>query len=337
MAERLRCLYKRLFEVRLLHHYWLDQGIAIFDHDPYFDQKKKETRLQTYDIRSFLAITPTERTAKALKGCGCLFKESASGFLIITTNQVPITADTVFEFIVTVKDPAFFIYTALTLRPQAIYELYHQAENKTYRYKENVAVFSNVTGASRGNGLSRSLFLSREIPVIAGNDLVEFLILKSSSVYQLTSDQPAALQQKIDKAIDLPVFVNQDDVPVLVPPASLAGVPSRGIMLTDDLPDNLFAIIRLSAVRNNDSDFSFIDNNGYAKSAPPVFQIHYKNRSTFWHYINKNSPSSPDIEPKSLPLTFFGNAGKRQKPSEGVVKAEMSDKRVTQLFSEIFV
>ena len=193
MAERLRCLYKRLFEVRLLHHYWLDQGIAIFDHDPYFDQKKKETRLQTYDIRSFLAITPTERTAKALKGCGCLFKESASGFLIITTNQVPITADTVFEFIVTVKDPAFFIYTALTLRPQAIYELYHQAENKTYRYKENVAVFSNVTGASRGNGLSRSLFLSREIPVIAGNDLVEFLILKSSSVYQLTSDQRLTL------------------------------------------------------------------------------------------------------------------------------------------------
>lgn len=337
MAEHVRRVNKRLFEVRLFHHYWLDEGIAVFDHDSFFDQKKKDSRLQSYDVRSFVAITPTERTAKALKRFGCLYKESALGFLITTTNQFAISSDTIFEFIVTVKDPAFFNYTALTLRPQATYELYHQSEHKAYRYKENVVVCSNLTGASRGTALAKSLFLSKEIPGIAAGDLVESLILDSSDVYQLTSDQPGALQQKIDKAIDLPVFVHQDDVPVLMPPPGLAGVPERGIMLTDDIPDKLFALIRLSAVRNNDSDFSFIDGTGYAKSVPPIFQIHFKNRSTYWHYCDKNSQTSIDIELNPLPLTFFGNAGQKQKPSVDVVKAVMNDKQVTQLFSEIFV
>lgn len=337
MAEHVRRVNKRLFEVRLFHHYWLDEGSAIFDHDSYFNQIKKESRLQSYDVRSFLAIRPTEQTAKALKGVGCLFQESASGFLITTTDQFAITDDTLFEFIVTVTDPAFYNYTALTLRPQATHELYHKSENKTYRYKENVVVCSNITGASRGTAPARSLFLSKEIPAIAAGDLVESLILDNLDVYQLTSDQPAALRQKIDKAIDLPLFVHQDDIPVLVAPAGLSGVPDRGIMLTDEIPDKLFALIRLSAVRNNDSDFSFIDGNGHAKSVSPVFQIHFKNRSTCRHYRDKNSQASIDLEQNPLPLTFYGNAGQKQKPSVDVVKAVMHDKRVTQLLSEIFV
>ena len=31
MAEHTTSAYRRLFEVRLLHHYWLDDGATIFD------------------------------------------------------------------------------------------------------------------------------------------------------------------------------------------------------------------------------------------------------------------------------------------------------------------
>jgi len=31
MAERIINGYKRLFEARLLHHYWLDEGATLFD------------------------------------------------------------------------------------------------------------------------------------------------------------------------------------------------------------------------------------------------------------------------------------------------------------------
>jgi len=45
--------------------------------------------------------------------------------------------------------------------------------------------------------------------------------------------------------------------------------------------------------------------------------------------------SSTEANP--LPLTYFGNAGTKQKPSDGLVKAEKSGQKITRLVSEIYV
>jgi hypothetical protein len=42
-------------------------------------------------------------------------------------------------------------------------------------------------------------------------------------------------------------------------------------------------------------------------------------------------------EPNPLPLTFFGNAGTKQKPSGGFVKADITGTKVNRLVSEIYV
>ena len=42
-------------------------------------------------------------------------------------------------------------------------------------------------------------------------------------------------------------------------------------------------------------------------------------------------------EPGPLPMTYFGNAGLKRKPSEGLVKAVKNGNQVTQLVSEIFI
>jgi hypothetical protein len=139
------------------------------------------------------------------------------------------------------------------------------------------------------------------------------------------------------QATNLPVFVHQGDVPVIVPPAGLVGAPPRGILLSDDIPDQVFAVIQLAAVRPDDDDFSFIDSNGHAKTVGPVFQVRFKNRSTVWRYLNKNTGAVVSTETEPLPLTHFGNAGTKQKPSEGLVKAETSGGKITRLVSEIFV
>jgi len=55
MAERIVNGYKRLFEVRLIHHYWLDEGGDVFDS---LGEDIRNKRLLTYDLRPFLAITP---------------------------------------------------------------------------------------------------------------------------------------------------------------------------------------------------------------------------------------------------------------------------------------
>jgi hypothetical protein len=126
-------------------------------------------------------------------------------------------------------------------------------------------------------------------------------------------------------------------VPVIVPPADLIDVPKNGIMLSNDIPDDVFALIRLTAIRANDSDFSFIDSKGRAKTAHPIFQIRLKNRSTIWQYLNKTTGAVTSTELNPLPLTHFGNAGTKQKPSEGWVKAEKNGTKITRLVSEIFV
>ncbi len=351
MAERIAYKYIRLFEVHLLHHYWLDDGNTLFDN---LDEVKRDDYLRKYDVLSFLEITPTVATATTLSTLRCVFKTTASGFMVAAPDGMQIHADTVFEFVVTVRNSDFFSYTALTLRPQKIYELYHESEKILYRYKENVPVFSNVTGVARERGPSNSLFLSKTTPQIKSGAALdsfkveEFLVIEGDdALYQLTMDRPdlstgkQRLGRDNDKALDLPVFFNQADVPDLIAPEGLSGVPLRGIRLTNDIPDNVFALVHLSAVCADESSFNFIDMSiddkgyGYAQSTHPIYQVRFKSRSTFWKHIEKDTIT---LSSKPLPLTFFGNAIiTKKKPSKGVVKAVMNDKRVTQLFSEIFV
>ena len=335
MAERITKGYKRLFEIHLLHHYWLDEGDKVFDQIA--PAGKKDKRLLAYDRRSFLTVAPTAAAAKTLTGLGAVYKDTALGCIVAVPESAVVPVDAMFELVVTVQSAAFFNYTALTLRPQKIYKLYHRPEDKTYRYKENVPVLSNLTGAARGTGVNKALFLSKEFPALAADDPVESLVLADNALMQLTSDQPGAGTQQLNaQATNLPVFVHQGDVPAIAPPTGLVGAPARGILLSDDTPDNVFALIRLAALRPNDEDFSFVDNGGHAKTANPVFQIRFKNRSTIWQYLNKNTGAVDSTELKPLPLTHFGNAGTKQKPSEGLVKAVKNGSQITQLVSEIF-
>lgn len=335
MAERKEIGYKRLFEVRLLHHYWLDEGTTVFNE---FDPAKSK-HLLTYDVQSFLSVAPTSSTQKVLAGLGGVCKNTALGWVVAVPKDALIPDNAVFEFVLRVQHISFFAYTALTLREQKIYELYYQPEDKIYRYKENVFVFSNLTGIPRGAGSTRALFLSGPIPAITPGDQVESLVVSGSALLQLTSDQPGATTQQLNsQATDMPVFVHQGDIPVIVPPAGLVGAPPRGVQLSDTIPDNVFAVVRIAAQKPGDAEYSCTAANK-AKEAHPVFQIRFKNRSTIWKYYNKNTGSLISTQPTPLPITRYGNAGTKQKPSEGIPKVAFDaiiPTKIKELFSEVF-
>ena len=336
MWERIANRNRRLFDVRLLHHYWLDEGAIVFDNIA--DQAKRGERLLAYDMRSFLAIRPTAKTAGALRGFHCLFRETALGCTVLAPDTAVIPPDTVFEFIVTAKHSSFHNYTSLSLRPQKVHELFNEADGVTYRYKENVPVLSNLTGATRGAGPNRSTFLSREIPSQAADDQVESLVLSGNALMQLTSDSPSATTQQLGaQASELPPYVHQADPPAIVPPAGLTGTPARGVRLSADVVDEVFALISLTAVRGDDAAFSFVDAAGNVKDDPPAYQVRFKNRATIWTYLDKKTGAVASTEASPLPLTHFGNAGTKQKPSEGFVKAEKNGIKINRLISEIYV
>jgi len=336
MSERMANGYQCLFEVRLLHHYWLDEGGTVFD--TIGNQDKMNSRLLNYDKRSFIGVRPSITTNQALAACKCLFRETSLGFIVAAPTNAVIPIDTVFEFIVTVNDGQFYGYTALTLRSQTIYELHDNLDNISYRYKENVPLLSNLTGTKQVSGANTALYLSQTFPAQTADDNVESLVLSGSALLQLTSDSPSATTQQISaQANNLPVFLHQGDVPTIIPPAGLTGMPARGVRLSDDIADDVFAYLSLTAVNASDDAFSFVDAQGKVKPVAPVYQIRFKNRSTFWKYIDKSSGAVVSTEANALPLTYFGNAGSQQKPSEGLVKAEKSGIKITRLVSEIYV
>lgn len=337
MAERMSSRFKRLFEVRLLHHFWLDEGSVVFD--KIADQPKKDRRLLTYDVRPFLTSRPTAATQRSLSGLGCLFRKTTLGFMVAARETAILPTDAKFDFIVSVRDPAFYGYTSLTWRPQPLHELFNPADELTYRYKENVSVLSNLTGVARGTGPNRATFLSREFPAPATGDRVEALVLSGGALLQLTADNPgAATQQLAAQADDFPLYVHQADAPAIVPPAGLTGAPARGVLLSADIPDDVFMLISLTATRADDATYSFVDGTGAPLAAAPVYQVRFRNRSTTWTYLNKTTGAPVSTEPNPLPLTHFGNAGgAKQKPSRGLVKAEKNGPQITRLTSEIYV
>jgi hypothetical protein len=336
MSERTKMTFKRLFEVRILHHYWLDYGPNLFDLIP--DQDRKKQLMAEYDVNTLLHVAPAPSTTTALKRSGSLFIGHRSGFFVISSGKTPIPDDTVFEFTLKVRDANFPCYTALTLPARTIHEIPFEKENRILRYKENVPVWQNTTGATRGTGSEKKLFLSKEYQAIQPGDAVESLIVKEGALWQLTSDQPdAKMQVTVSPVSDLPVFANQADIPAIAAPEGLSGVPDRGIQLTGELPNDIFGLIRLSAKRPSDPDFSFTDNLGQAKPEYPVYQLHFKSRSTFRRYFDRKTSGFISEDTTAMPLTFFGNAGTLQKPDPSRVRIEKTGGKIARIVSDIFV
>jgi hypothetical protein len=340
MIERATTAYARLFEVRILHHYWLDDGAKVFDALP---KDQQAERLAAYDVRTILGVTPTPSTRKRLAGLRCAFVPTAQGFVVAAPGGLAIAADTEFAFSVTVADGRLFDYTALTLRPQAIHEASDPADHSPgraiYRYKENVPLLSNLTGATRGTGADTILFLSRDYPAPSASDQVEALVQSGGALLQLTSDNPSATSRQLGADVaKQPIYVHQGDAPVIVPPADVTGAPARGMALSGDTRDDVFALIKLVASRGDNGAFSFVGPDGLARVPAPVYHVRFKNRSTLWAYLDKQTGAVKSTSPGPLPLTWYGNAdGTGQKPSRGGIKAESSGARITQLVSEIYI
>ena len=185
--ETVRIGYTRLFEVRLLHHYWLDDGATVFDA---IADEAKTKRLLTYDVRRLVTVEPSAATVAAIKGLRGVFRMTGLGFLVAVPDDTVVLLDTTFEFFVTRTAPDYANYTALSLRPQPIVDVTDPADTDVvHRYKANVPVLTNLTGASQGTGTDKRLFLSQ--PYVNGADAgdgVEALVTSGTNLRQLTGD-----------------------------------------------------------------------------------------------------------------------------------------------------
>lgn len=321
--------YRKLFEVKLLHHYWLDEGATVFD--AIADAQLKYQRLQQYDVRRFLTVIATPSSEIMLRGIGGKFQITAQGFIVAVPDSAKLASDAVLEFAVIVIDSRFFDYSALGLLNRSVVEWRHPEQRTIYRYKRNVLLFGNRNGELRGS----QLFLSQALPKLSPDDTVESLILSGNALKQLISDQPGAQSQTLNASYKkLPLYAHQGDIPLVTPPG-LNAAPIRGIALGAGIPDQTFALIQIQATRADKPAFDIIDGNGQPKVVTPIFEIRFRNRSTFRRYINKQTGAVVSIEANPTPLTFFGNAGSGQKPPSTAPRIIRNGSRITQLVSDI--
>jgi hypothetical protein len=355
MAEYLRRGYVRWFEVRVLHHFWLDQGATVFDQIP--DQAARAQRLLTYDVRRLLAVRPSATTAATITGLRGVFRTTGLGFVVAVPHDVMVPLDATFEFFISVVGTGYPAYTAQplarpgvtpattpSLSPQPIVSVMDPAPDPitgtrwSRRYKANVPVLSNLTGVSRGAGPAERLYLSRGYPAPSPDDAIEALVVVAGNLCQRIGDPPDAQLHVIGPTSDLPVFLHQGDVPPIAPPPGSTGAPAFGIELDGVIPTDVTAVIRLVPRRPADSPFNFAGPDGTPR--PRVFEVHLQNRWTIWQYHRKSDGSPTSVEASPLPLTHFGNAGTKQKPSNAAIGAQFDDqspRRITRLVSDIYV
>ncbi|WP_418604231.1 hypothetical protein [Hwangdonia sp.] len=112
--------YKPLFEVELLHDYFLNDGTTAFSTLSDADKKK---RLKLIDISEFIEIVPSQGTLDKMAGHKIVFKKHKSGLSayckLVNASQntpfIPIPSDFKLTFIIRVADSFFGNYTELTV------------------------------------------------------------------------------------------------------------------------------------------------------------------------------------------------------------------------------
>ncbi|MDY0389487.1 MAG: hypothetical protein RBQ88_01070 [Desulfobulbus oligotrophicus] len=116
--------YTILFEVKILHHYLLNNGLKNFTSMSAAEQAEL---MLLYDISDIFQITPSVQTQKDLTRHQCIFKQTATGFLVgLKTEKamdpsqpdIPFHSldnDLIFTFNIHIKDYNLLNYTALPL------------------------------------------------------------------------------------------------------------------------------------------------------------------------------------------------------------------------------
>jgi len=142
-------IYRTLFEVKLLHHYFLNKGAEVYD--TITKETDKLKLFSNYDISEFLEIEPTHTCKKLLKQHRCIFKQTPSGFIIgirsikkdngSYTPLLKPVGSCCFSFIVKFSDSFFINYTCLPLKRKLNNpdEVINQLDNLIYYCQNKTA------------------------------------------------------------------------------------------------------------------------------------------------------------------------------------------------------
>lgn len=116
-------VYRSLFSVEILHHYFLDEGEDIYDAG--LDADKMETNLAAYNLSNFMDVVPTKKTVTTLRNLRSRFIQTKDGFQVVTASDgnepfIPFSSDLRFDFVAKITDQYFENYTDITIADRSV-------------------------------------------------------------------------------------------------------------------------------------------------------------------------------------------------------------------------
>jgi len=117
--------YKKLADINLYHHYFLDDGADHFDSNPAL----KQEQLNKYNFQDFMALEPTEKTKTLLNGNKIILKFVPHGISLFIQAEEVAPGSTTFRpfislpdtielvFLLSIKDALFENYSTVPANP----------------------------------------------------------------------------------------------------------------------------------------------------------------------------------------------------------------------------
>lgn len=319
--ERISHQFTNLFQVHILHHYWLDEGATVFDQID--DTPLKEQRLLRYNVQNILEIIPSAETTHLLRQYGARCIQTSIGFIVTASDSIILESDAVFSFYILIKDPSFFIYTPLTLQPQKLHQITNLFTGEKIVFKSGVFVFSNLH-VEVNSGIN--YLTTKYASAGSGPYQAESIVQHNGIIYQAngdtTEEPPHSDWQEIGPLGTSPAFVQQNDIPLIESSPEWTGAPARGIKMQPDTPTDVYAVIRIERLGNG-APFGLYDNDN--KPASPKFEIRFRNRMSFREERNARTGVSISISTQPHGLTFFKNSEPGSfKPSTQNIHTELT-------------
>lgn len=204
-----KIIYKVLFEVQILHEYFLNRGASVFGSLP---QAQKQEMLNNYNIKEYLDIVPTSVTRGQMENYHLKLIKQEHGFFVgIEVNElqpdvpdsksyapfIPFDQPLSFSFSLILKNPYFFYFTNLPF----------DAEGDSIYYFSNRA------------GLKGSTYPSLALPVAAyeanraynAGQLVMFNNKLNEAKINIAAADNAAFDQNKWTELDNNGYVNGND------------------------------------------------------------------------------------------------------------------------------
>lgn len=163
--------YTALFQVNILHHYYLNKGVEEFASMSEIDKNKQ---LDSFDLNPVFNIIPTQKTQQELKGHNLVFKTINTGFTVWSkvtgnNNNVPFISfddDLNFTFLIQLKDSIFYNYTNLKLKNAG--KIYYFSNRKL---STESGSFPLINKSGDNNSIDESFVLSNDSTKIELDEL----------------------------------------------------------------------------------------------------------------------------------------------------------------------